>query len=117
MSLTHTETEQPEGRPAKSAVTVKTDIAVIGAGQAGLSSAYHLKKRGLAPVRGFIIVDRSPQPGGAWQFPWPTLTLSTGNRIHDLPGMRLSEAVDTTSGEIQASVAIPHYFAAYEKGA
>ena len=96
-------------------ITVKTDIVVIGAGQAGLSSAYHLKKRGVAPVRGFIVVDRSPRPGGAWQFRWPTLTLGAVNRIHDLPGMRLSEALDTTSSEVQASVAIPQYFAAYEK--
>jgi thioredoxin reductase len=106
----------PSGRRAPApGVTVTTDIVVIGAGQAGLSSAYHLKKRGLASVRGFIVVDRSPRPGGAWQFRWPTLTLRTVNRIHDLPGMRLSEAVDTSSGEIQASVAIPQYFAAYEK--
>jgi cation diffusion facilitator CzcD-associated flavoprotein CzcO len=94
---------------------VKTDIVVIGSGQAGLSSAYHLKKRGLPSVRGFIVVDRSPRPGGAWQFRWPSLTLSTVNRIHDLPGMRLSEALDTTSSEVQANVAVPQYFATYEK--
>jgi cation diffusion facilitator CzcD-associated flavoprotein CzcO len=96
-------------------VTLVTDILVIGAGQAGLSSAYHLRKRGLAPLRDFAVVDRSPGPGGAWQFRWPTLTLSTVNRIHDLPGMRFSEAVDTSSGEVQASEAVPQYFAAYEK--
>jgi thioredoxin reductase len=107
--------DQTEGEAWKPRVTVKTDIVVVGAGQAGLSSAYHLKKRGLANVRGFVVVDRSPRPGGAWQFRWPTLTLSTVNRIHDLPGMRLSEAVDTTSSEVQASVAVPQYFAAYEK--
>lgn len=112
-SRTHATTEQPER--ARAEVTVKTDIAVIGAGQAGLSSAYHLKKRGLPPVRGFIVVDRSPRPGGAWQYRWPSLTLSTANRVHDLPGMRLSEAVHTGSGEIPASIAIPQYFAVYEK--
>ena len=71
-------------------VALKTDIVVIGAGQAGLSSAYHLKRRGLAPNRGFVVLDQSPQPGGAWQFRWPSLKLSTVNRIHDLPGMRFS---------------------------
>jgi thioredoxin reductase len=95
-------------------VALKTGIAVIGAGQAGLSSAYHLMKRGLAPVRGFVVLDRSPEPGGAWQFRWPSLTLSTVNRIHDLPGMRFSDTVDTAAG-VQASVAMPRYFAAYEK--
>ena len=42
--------------PAQS-VAVKTGIVVIGAGQAGLSSAYHLKKRGLEGGRGFIVLD------------------------------------------------------------
>jgi thioredoxin reductase len=98
-----------------SRAALKTDIVVIGAGQAGLSSAYHLKKRGLASGQGFIVLDQSPQPGGAWQFRWPSLKLSTVNRIHDLPGMRFSEAVDTEATEVQASVAVPRYFAAYEK--
>ena len=105
---------QPEPAPAPG-VALKTDIVVIGAGQAGLSSAYHLKQRGLAPHRGFVVLDQSPEPGGAWQYRWPTLTLSTVNRIHDLPGMRFSEAVDTDATEVQASVAVPRYFAAYEK--
>jgi cation diffusion facilitator CzcD-associated flavoprotein CzcO len=96
-------------------VALKTDIVVIGAGQAGLSSAYHLKRRGLAPNRGFVVLDQSPQPGGAWQFRWPSLKLSTVNRIHDLPGMRFSEVVDTNATEVEASVAVPQYYAAYER--
>jgi cation diffusion facilitator CzcD-associated flavoprotein CzcO len=105
--------------PATSAspvrLALKIDIVVIGAGQAGLSSAYHLKRRGLAPERGFVVLDQSPQPGGAWQFRWPSLKLSTVNRIHDLPGMRFSEVVDTDATEVEASVAVPQYYAAYEK--
>jgi thioredoxin reductase len=96
-------------------VRLKTDIVVIGAGQAGLSSAYHLKRRGLAPNRGFVVLDQSPNAGGAWQFRWPSLTLSTVNRIHDLPGMRFADAVDTAATEVQAAVAVPQYYAAYEK--
>jgi cation diffusion facilitator CzcD-associated flavoprotein CzcO len=96
-------------------VALRTEIAVIGAGQAGLSAAYQLKRRGLAPHRGFVVLDHSPGPGGAWQFRWPSLTLSTVNRVHDLPGMRFSEAVDTSATEVRASVAVPEYFAAYEE--
>src|SRR3954449_12834601 len=102
-------------RSPTSRVTLKTDIVVIGAGQAGLSSAYHLKKRGLPPDRGFMVLDGSPQPGGAWQFRWPSLKLSTVNRIHDLPGMHFSEVVDPDATEVEASVAVPRYFAAYEQ--
>jgi cation diffusion facilitator CzcD-associated flavoprotein CzcO len=105
----------PSPQGPRSGAALKTEIVVIGAGQAGLSAAYHLKKRGLAPHRGFVVLDRSPAPGGAWQFRWPSLTLSTVNRVHDLPGMRFSDAVDTTDAEVQASVAVPRYFAAYEK--
>jgi thioredoxin reductase len=107
---------QPASTPAPAVrVALKTDIVVIGAGQAGLSSAYHLKRRGLAPNKGFIVLDQSPQPGGAWQFRWPSLKLSTVNRIHDLPGMRFSEAVNTDATEVEASVAVPQYYAAYEQ--
>ena len=102
-------------RTSPPGVALKVEILVIGAGQAGLSAAYHLKKRGLAPNRGFVVLDQAPAPGGAWQFRWPSLTLSTVNRIHDLPGMRFSDAVETDAGQVQASVAVPRYFAAYEK--
>jgi cation diffusion facilitator CzcD-associated flavoprotein CzcO len=95
-------------------VALKLDIVVIGAGQAGLSSAYHLKQLGLVPGRDFLVLDRAPQPGGAWQYRWPSLTLSTVNRVHDLPGLSFA---DTAGGDasVQASVAVPLYFAAYEE--
>jgi thioredoxin reductase len=118
-ALDDTGTSRPPQPTSASApasrVALKTDIVVIGAGQAGLSSAYHLKNRGLAPHRGFVVLDQSPRAGGAWQFRWPSLKLSTVNRIHDLPGMRFSEAVDTDATEVEASVAVPRYFEAYEK--
>jgi len=98
-----------------SGIAIKTEIVVIGAGQAGLSSAYHLRKRGLEPGRGFIVLDQSPQAGGAWQFRWPSLTLSTVNRIHDLPGLSFADTIDTAETQVEAAVAVPRYFAAYEQ--
>ncbi|MEU0538665.1 NAD(P)-binding domain-containing protein [Nocardia sp. NPDC005978] len=98
--------------------TPDVDILVIGAGQAGLSVGYHLRRLGLTPERDFLIVDHSPAPGGAWQFRWPSLTLSTVNRVHDLPGMSFAEtlAADAVgAGDVQAATAVPHYFALYEK--
>lgn len=61
------------------------------------------------------MLDRSPEPGGAWQFRWPSLTLSTVNRIHDLPGMRFAEVAEPRADMVPAAVAVPRYFAAYEQ--
>ncbi len=104
---------------------LEIDIVVIGGGQGGLSAAYHLRRHGLVPNVGYTILDQTPRPGGAWQFRWPSLTLSTVNRVHDLPGMKFSDVLaETGSGEIQiqnalnevrASEAVPKYFAEYEK--
>ncbi|HEV7719252.1 MAG TPA: NAD(P)-binding domain-containing protein [Arsenicitalea sp.] len=101
--------------PAAARIALKVDVVVIGAGQAGLSSAYHLQKLGLPSERGFVVLDQSPQAGGAWQFRWPSLTLSTVNRIHDLPGMSFADAIGDDSETVEAAVAVPRYFAAYEK--
>ena len=96
-------------------VSIKTDVVVIGAGQAGLSSAYHLKRLGLAVGRGFVVLDEAPKAGGAWQYRWPSLTLSTVNRLHDLPGLSFAEAVPDGGDAVAAAEAVPRYFAAYEK--
>ncbi|MCS6760533.1 MAG: FAD-dependent oxidoreductase, partial [Candidatus Devosia euplotis] len=50
----------------------KLDIVVIGAGQAGLSAAYHLKQASLTPDRDFLVLDAAPRPDGAWQYRWPS---------------------------------------------
>lgn len=93
----------------------KVDIVVIGAGQAGLSAAYHLKKEGIEPGRGFVVLDDEFGPGGAWQHRWDSLTLSNVNGINDLPGMGFADAVDTQDKALQANIAIPKYYESYEK--
>lgn len=83
-----------------------TDVVVIGAGQAGLSAAYHLRRRGL----GFAILDAEGGPGGAWRHRWDSLTMATVNGIRELPGM---PAVAADAAE-QANRAVPAYFADFE---
>jgi thioredoxin reductase len=90
-------------------------ILVIGAGQAGLSAGYHLQRLGLRPEQDFLIVDHAPGPGGAWQFRWPSLTLTTVNRVHDLPGMSFAETLPPDSDAVPAATAVPHYYELYEK--
>ncbi len=101
--------------PASIRAAIKVDILVIGSGQAGLSSAYHLNRLGLLPGRQYLILDKSDGPGGAWQYRWPSLTLSTVNRIHDLPGMAFLDTIETDAPAAKASTAVPKYFGAYEK--
>ncbi|MFC3198855.1 NAD(P)-binding domain-containing protein [Parapedobacter deserti] len=100
--------------PKISRLLYKTGIVVIGAGQAGLSAAYHLKNRGLGIGHGFVILDQSQHPGGAWQYRWPSLTLSTVNGVHDLPGLPFADTIAGTASTVKASTAVPHYFEVYE---
>ena len=88
----------------------ETDVVVIGAGQAGLSSAYFLRRAGFEPESGYVVLDGDRAPGGAWQHRWPTLLMETVNGIFDLPGM----AFDPPSPQEQASIAVPRYFAQFE---
>lgn len=87
------------------------DVVVVGAGQAGLSSAYHLRRSGLLPGRDVIVLDGAPRPGGAWQFRWPTLTYGKVHGMHALPGMELGGA----DPERPSSQVVGEYFAEYER--
>lgn len=82
-------------------------MVVIGAGQAGLSAAYHLQRR----KADFVVLDANPGPGGTWQHRWPSLTLGTTHRIHDLPGMPLG----SPQPEERASSVVARYYGDYER--
>jgi putative flavoprotein involved in K+ transport len=56
---------------------------VIGAGQSGLATGYHLAKRGLP----FVIVDADARIGDHWRNHWASLKLFTPARSDGLPGM------------------------------
>ncbi|PZF54952.1 pyridine nucleotide-disulfide oxidoreductase [Curtobacterium sp. MCSS17_008] len=97
-------------------------VAVVGAGQAGLSAAHHLRRRGFRALREpggtaasgvdrtVVVLDANPRPGGAWQHRWAPLRMATVNGIHDLPGMPLPPV----DADESANSAVPRYFAAYE---
>ncbi|GAA3951865.1 NAD(P)-binding domain-containing protein [Streptomyces marokkonensis] len=88
----------------------EVEVVVIGAGQAGLAAAYHLRRTGFEPERDFVVLDHSPGPGGAWQFRWPSLTYGKVHGMHALPGMELTGADPARpSAEV-----VGEYFAAYE---
>ncbi|MCC3280066.1 NAD(P)/FAD-dependent oxidoreductase [Arthrobacter sp. zg-Y40] len=90
---------------------VQTDVVVIGAGQAGLSAAYHLRRRGLAAGSGFTVLDANPGPGGAWRHRWDSLTFGAAHALHDLPGMPLG----VPDPAEPASAVVTRYYGRYEQ--
>ncbi|SEM42235.1 Predicted flavoprotein CzcO associated with the cation diffusion facilitator CzcD [Streptacidiphilus jiangxiensis] len=84
---------------------------VIGAGQAGLSAAYHLRRRGLRPFDDFVVLDADDAPGGAWQHRPPTLTMAMVHGFHELPDAPLPPLAP----QLPARDVLPQYFAAYER--
>lgn len=61
------------------------DVIVIGGGQAGLASGYHLQKKGLS----FLILEASDQATGSWPHYYDSLKLFSPARLSSLPGMKI----------------------------
>ncbi|GII36905.1 oxidoreductase [Planotetraspora phitsanulokensis] len=94
--------------PPTDAAPTEVDVVVIGAGQAGLSSAYFVRRFGL----GFVVLDAEPGPGGAWRHRSPTLTMEKIHDIFDLPGVHRTPEIDPA---LLAADVVPRYFADYER--
>jgi putative flavoprotein involved in K+ transport len=59
------------------------DTLIIGGGQAGLATSYHLRERGCE----HIVLEQAPQAGSAWRNGrWDSFTLVTPNWSFRLPG-------------------------------
>lgn len=82
------------------------DAVVIGAGQAGLSASYHLRRRGISHV----VLDADAAPGGAWQHRWDSLTMAD---VHGVAALPDSDPPAELAG--RANAVVPAYFAAYER--
>ena len=63
--------------------TADYEVAVIGAGQAGLTMGNYLARQG----RPFVILERSDSVASAWRERWESLTLFTPRRYSALPGL------------------------------
>jgi putative flavoprotein involved in K+ transport len=59
------------------------DVAVIGAGQAGLAMGYFLARQG----RRFVILEAADSIGAAWRTRWESLLLFTPRRYSALAGL------------------------------
>ena len=90
--------------------TAPLDAVVIGAGQAGLSASYHLKRLGLDHV----VLDAEAGPGGAWQHRWDSLTMDDVHGVADLPDGP-APGRGQGRGHERANVVIPAWFGDYER--
>jgi putative flavoprotein involved in K+ transport len=68
---------------ASDVVRPEFDAVVVGAGQAGLAMAWHLKRRGLR----FVLMEAGPRVGDVWRSRWDSLTLFTPTQYDALPGV------------------------------
>jgi putative flavoprotein involved in K+ transport len=62
---------------------IRYDVAVVGAGQAGLAIGHALAER----KKRFVILDAAESVGSAWRNRWDSLVLFTPRRYDALPGL------------------------------
>jgi putative flavoprotein involved in K+ transport len=75
----------------------KVDVVVVGAGQAGLASAYELAQRGVSHV----VLEAGAKVGNQWRNRWDSLRLFTPARFDGLPGSPFPAPPDSFPGKDQ----------------
>ena len=86
------------------------DVAVIGAGQAGLAMGYFLAREG----RHFTILEASDSIGSAWRTRWDSLVLFTPRRYDSLPGLPFPGDPDGYPGRDEVISYLERYASTFE---
>jgi putative flavoprotein involved in K+ transport len=71
--------------PRETVTTEHFETVIVGGGQAGLATGYHLAKQD----RPFVILDANERIGDAWRNRWDSLRLISPARYSGLPGWPL----------------------------
>lgn len=78
--------------------------------------SYYLQRLGLEAGREFVVLDRGPGAGGAWQHRWPALRVGTAHRINDLPGLdELGLSFEDADRTRPARDVVAEYYDRYER--
>lgn len=88
----------------------RVEVAVIGAGQAGLAVGYFFSREG----HRFVIVDAAGSIGSAWRTRWDSLTLFTSRRYSSLPGLPLPGDPDGYPTRDEVIAYLEQYTATFE---
>jgi putative flavoprotein involved in K+ transport len=86
------------------------DVAVIGAGQAGLAVGYFLARHRMR----FVILDGASAVGDSWRRRWDSLRLFTPARCNNLPGLPFPGAPDDLPGKDDVVRYLTDYAAHWE---
>ncbi|WOC13634.1 flavin-containing monooxygenase [Gordonia sp. MP11Mi] len=100
-----------EVNPLADSGVLRRRVVVVGAGQAGLSAAYYLKRAGLRPGVDLEVLDANSTAGGAWSHRWDALTFDHVNGLHDLPDSPLGVADPAEP----AREVVKRYYGRYEQ--
>ena len=87
------------------------ETIVIGGGQSGLATGYHLKRQGRPS---FVILDKHPRIGDAWRTRWDSLRVFTPAKYDGLPGMRFPAPRLSSPSKDEVAAYLAAYAARFE---
>jgi putative flavoprotein involved in K+ transport len=90
--------------------TTPIETVIVGAGQAGLTTGYHLKRRG----RECVILDAAARVGDQWRQQWDTLKLYSPAQYDGLPGLPFPAKRGTFPGKDEVADYIESYAAHHD---
>jgi putative flavoprotein involved in K+ transport len=91
-------------------VLTRVEVAIVGAGQAGLALGYFLARQG----RRFVILEAGPSVATAWRERWDSLLLFTPRRYDSLPGLAFPGEPDGYPTRDEVVAYLEHYAARFE---
>lgn len=90
--------------------TGRSDVVVVGGGQAGLAIGYYLAQQD----RTFSILEAAGQPAAAWRTRWDSLRLFTPARYDGLPGKPFPGDPDSYPGRDEVADYLTGYAREFE---
>lgn len=88
----------------------RSDVVVIGGGQAGLAMGYFLARQG----RRFTVLEAASEPAAVWRSRWDSIRLFTPVRYDGLPGLDFPGEPDSYPGRDEVVTYLTDYAQHFE---